>query len=90
VNPEADIAVNLELRSGTGFLAKRRFYFKGDAFAMIGTEDRFQAASTKATQLAVAEMVHAIGDLLERYPQLGKPGGAALATNANEEGRVAR
>jgi len=69
--PEADIAVTLHVTTPSGLLADRRFYFKGGEPRWIGFDDTFQDAAEAATKKAVAGMVAAIVELLDRYPGLG-------------------
>jgi hypothetical protein len=71
VTPEADIAVTLRMSTPSGLAAERVFYFKGREPTMFGTDDTFDDAAKNATREAVAGMVAAIVELLDRYPQLG-------------------
>jgi hypothetical protein len=68
---EADIAVTLRMSTPSGLAAERVFYFKGREPTMFGTDDTFDDAAKNATREAVAGMVAAIVQLLDRYPQLG-------------------
>ena len=69
--PETDIGVTLHVTSPTGLAADRSFYFKGGQDTFLGTDDTFQDSASDATRKAVAGMVGAITELLDRYPQLG-------------------
>ncbi len=69
--PEADIAVTLHVTSPTGLVADREFYFKAGEDTFFGTDDTFQDSVDAATKKAVAAMIGAITELLDRYPQLG-------------------
>jgi hypothetical protein len=81
VTPEADIAVTLHMSTPSGLSAERVFYFKGREPAMFGTDDTFDDAAKNATREAVAGMVAAIVELLDRYPQLGTTAPVAVSMN---------
>jgi hypothetical protein len=81
---EADLFVQLRATTETGLVAERRFLVKGwKGGVLIGTDQPFHTATHRATQQILKEMVRAILDLMNRYPQLGsaepRPAFAALA-----------
>jgi hypothetical protein len=72
---EADLFVSLRATTETGLVAERRFMVKGwKGGVLIGTDQPFHTATHRATQQILQEMVRAILDLMNRYPQLGSTG----------------
>lgn len=69
--PEADIHVRLVASSQSGLLAERDFYVKGIETSFVGFEYNFQAASDKAVNTLIKNLVAAVVDLMDRYPDLG-------------------
>jgi hypothetical protein len=74
VTSEADIGVKLIATSASGLRAERVFYVKGTDTTLMATEANFQTASEDATIQVVRLMVEHLSKLMDRYPQLGKPG----------------
>ena len=69
--PEADIHVRLVASSQSGLLAEREFYVKGMETSMVGAESNFQKASDAAVRQIIRNMVSAVLNLMNRYPDLG-------------------
>ena len=69
---EADLFVRLNVRSDTGLLGERGFFVKGwrggQAMSLTGS---YNTALDRATQQTLEEMVRAVVELMDRYPQLG-------------------
>jgi len=69
---EADLSVKLRVTTQTGLEAERTFFVKGwKGGAQASTSQIFQIALHRATETIVIEMVNAILELMDRYPQLG-------------------
>jgi hypothetical protein len=69
---EADLSVKLRVTTETGLEAERTFFVKGwKGGVLLGTAQPFHTALHRATQQILAEMVRAIIELMDRYPQLG-------------------
>jgi hypothetical protein len=68
---EADLQVRLVVTSGSGLRATRTFFAKGEWRGFAGITGPFQVALDKASQELLGEMVAAILELVNRYPQLG-------------------
>ena len=72
---ETDLFVKLYVTTETGLVAERRFLVKGwKGGVMVGTDQPFHTATHRATQEILNEMVRAILQLMDRYPQLGSHG----------------
>ena len=69
--PEADIHIRLVASSPSGLLAERDFYVKGEETSLVGAESNFQSASDGATRQILGDMVRAVIELMDRYPELG-------------------
>jgi hypothetical protein len=70
---EADLAVRLRASTGTGLQAERTFFVKGwKGGQMLLTPQPYHTALQRATQEMLAEMVRAVLELMDRYPQLGR------------------
>jgi hypothetical protein len=70
---EADLSVRLRATSETGLEAERMFFVKGwKGGVMASTLQPYHTALHRATQDLLAEMVTAILELMDRYPQLGR------------------
>jgi hypothetical protein len=69
---EADLFVRLHVKSDSGLVGERGFFVKGwrggQALSLTGS---FNTALDRATQQALEEMVRAVIELMDRYPQLG-------------------
>ncbi|MES1944801.1 hypothetical protein PC39_11817 [Salinisphaera sp. PC39] len=74
VSIEADIQVRLEVRTGEGFRAERTFYVKGDTRSAAATRGTFDTAFESAADQISTNMVMAIDELVDRYPELGQHG----------------
>jgi hypothetical protein len=68
---EADIQVRLEATSQSGLRASRTFFAKGVWRGFAGVTTPFQDSLKKASDQILEEMVGAILELMNRYPQLG-------------------
>lgn len=68
-SPEADIHVKLIARTQAGLVAERNFYVKGIETSMVGVESNVQKASDTAVRGIVKDMVAAIIELNQKYPQ---------------------
>lgn len=69
---EADFSVKLRATSENGLEAERTFFVKGwKGGQLLSTMQPYHTALYRATQDIVAQMVHAIIELMDRYPQLG-------------------
>lgn len=72
---EADLSVKLRASSETGLVAERTFFVKGwKGGTMVSTTQPYLTALHRATQELTAELVNAILELMEQYPQLGDRG----------------
>ena len=69
---EADLSVTLEASSQTGLAAKRTFFVKGwKGGTLASTRQPYHTALHRATQAMLEEMVRAVIELMDAYPQLG-------------------
>jgi len=69
---EADLSVKLRVTTETGLEAERTFFVKGwKGGQLASTMQPYHTALHRATQAILEEMVRAILELLDRYPQLG-------------------
>ena len=69
---ETDLSVRLVATSETGLRAERTFFVKGVKKGVaVGTPDSFHESLNLAARSCAAEMVQALIELLDRYPQLG-------------------
>jgi hypothetical protein len=74
---EADLSVKLRATSGTGLEAERTFFVKGwKGGVLASTAQPYHTALHRATQTFLEEMVRAILQLMNDYPQLGWREGA--------------
>jgi hypothetical protein len=71
VSCEADFQVRLDVTSKSGLRASRTFFVKGVWKGFSGVTGPFQVALKNATDGMLEEMVTALVELLDRYPQLG-------------------
>jgi hypothetical protein len=70
---EADLSVKLRAGSDTGLHAERTFFVKGwKGGAMLSTAQPYHTALHRATQEMLQQMVRAVFELFERYPELGR------------------
>jgi hypothetical protein len=74
---EADLQVRLVATSASGLRASRTFFAKGVWKGFAGVTTPFQDSLKKATDEVLGEMVSAIIELADRYPQLGTCTGGA-------------
>jgi hypothetical protein len=70
---EADFSVHLVVTTGSGLHAERTFFVKGTQTDLASTEAVFQGAADHATRHVAFEMSTKLGELLDRYPDLGAP-----------------
>ena len=69
---EADLSVKLRVTTETGLEAERTFFVKGwKGGQLASTMQPYHTALHRATQAILEEMVRAILELMDRYPQLG-------------------
>ena len=72
---EADLSLKLSATTETGLEAERTFFVKGwKGGQLASTMQPYHTALHRATQAIVEEVVRAILELLDRYPQLGLRG----------------
>jgi hypothetical protein len=71
VSCEADLQVRLVASSETGLHAERTFMAKGVWQGFAGIDGPFQDSFKKASDAVLSDVVEAILDLMNRYPQLG-------------------
>lgn len=75
---EADLSVKLRATTISGLEAERTFFIKGwKGGQLASTMQPYHTALDRATQATLAEMVRAILELMDRYPQLGGPIGTS-------------
>jgi hypothetical protein len=72
VSCEADIQVRLVATSETGLHAERTFFTKGRWEGFAGITGPFQTSLKRASEGLLDEMVRAILEIMDRYPQLGR------------------
>ncbi|HEY8155979.1 MAG TPA: hypothetical protein VII72_17755 [Myxococcota bacterium] len=83
---EADLSVKLRVATQTGLEAERTFFVKGwQGGAQMSSSGNFQRGLQRATHAIVFEMVNAILELMDRYPQLGLRSAPGLALARIEE-----
>jgi hypothetical protein len=76
---EADLSVKLRATSETGLAAERTFFVKGwKGGQLASTSQPYHTALHRATQALLEEMVRAIVELMNEFPQLGSAEGAEL------------
>ena len=69
---EADLAVSLRVSTATGLSAERSFSVKGwKGGSMVSTAQPYHTALHRGTQALLEEMVRAIIELADAYPELG-------------------
>ena len=69
---EADLSVRLRATTESGLAAERTFFVKGWRDGqLVSTQQPYQTALERATPALLEEMVAAIVELMDRYPQLG-------------------
>ncbi len=70
---EADLSVKLRVTTQTGLEAERTFFVKGwKGGQLASTMQPYHTALHRATQQLLEEMVRAILELMDHYPQLGQ------------------
>lgn len=75
---EADLSVKLHATTISGLEAERTFFIKGwKGGQLASTMQPYHTSLDRATQATLAEMVRAILELMDRYPQLGAPIGTS-------------
>jgi len=80
---ETDLETTLTLSSEDGLRAERTFFVKGvQKGVLLSTLDPYHSSLTRAGQASLKEMVTAIIELMDRYPQLGSAGRDAICTDA--------
>jgi hypothetical protein len=87
---EADLSVTLRAKTATGLEAERTFFVKGwKGGVIVVTTQPYLTALHRATQALLDEMVAAVLELMDRYPQLGSrdPRTNILALQIEETGR---
>ena len=69
---ETDLETTLTVSSDNGLRAERTFFVKGvQKGVMFSTLGPYHSSLTQASQASLREMVSAIIELMDRYPQLG-------------------
>ncbi|HTO05905.1 MAG TPA: hypothetical protein VMR86_02525 [Myxococcota bacterium] len=82
---EADLFVRLRVSSDTGLEADRGFFVKGWRGGQIASvTGPYNIALDRATQQTLEEMVRAIVELMDKYPQLGDAGGSSFDLTNSE------
>jgi hypothetical protein len=77
---EADLSVRLRATSETGLEAERTFFAKAwRGGQVLSTMQPFHTAMHRAAQDLLAQLVRAILELMDRYPQLGSGNAPARA-----------
>jgi hypothetical protein len=74
---EGDVSARLVVSTANGLVAERGFYVKGTETGFASTEAAFQASANAATHRIAREMVVALTQLLDQYPDLGAPSASA-------------
>jgi len=69
---EADLFLRLRVSSETGLEADRGFFVKGWRGTAWSSTSPYEIALDRATQQALEEMVRAVVELMDKYPQLGQ------------------
>ena len=70
---EADVSIRLDVTTETGLVATRTFFVKGwKGGQQIIQNAAYHQALDRASQALLDEMVRAILELADRYPQLGR------------------
>jgi hypothetical protein len=85
---EADVSVRLRASSQTGLDAERTFFVKGwRGGQMFSVTKAFNDSIDRATKVMLEEMVNAVIELMNQYPQLGswKNGTLVLALQIEED-----
>ena len=68
---ESDFNVKLIATSKTGLQAERTFFAKGEKTSIIWPQGIFNDSVAHGSRDLVSKMVHAILELMKRYPELG-------------------
>jgi hypothetical protein len=86
---ETDLSVKLVATSRTGLRAERTFFVKGEMESIIWPQGIFNDSAARGIRELLAQMVNAILDLVNRYPQLGSGRGGpfSLVSRPVETGR---
>jgi hypothetical protein len=71
VSCEADLQARLMVTSDTGLRAERTFFAKGVWKGFAGITGPFQVSLQRGTEDILGQMVEAIIEIMNRYPQLG-------------------
>jgi hypothetical protein len=83
---EADFSVRLVVTTASGLHAERTFFVKGTQTDLASTEAVFQGAANDATSHVAFEMATKLGELLDRYPNLGAPQATSAVAVTNVGG----
>jgi hypothetical protein len=83
VSCEADVSVRLVATSETGLHAERVFYTKGLWKGFAGITGPFQTSLQRGSEGILDDMVRAILEIMDRYPQLGRTRPATRASCAS-------
>lgn len=87
-SPEADIELRLVATTPSGLNAERRFYTKGRQTALSGLESNFRAAADTAVGDMLVQAVAAVAELVQQYPEIGRPPRVATSMGAGSEPAV--
>ena len=80
---EADLSVRLEASSRSGLSAERTFFVKGWKGGMlVSTPQPYHTSLHRATQAMLDEIVRAIIELMDAYPELGAAGSVLRVVGA--------
>ena len=71
VSCEADLQVRLVVTSETGLRAERTFFAKGEWHGFAGITGPFQTSLKRGTEDILGQMIDAIIEIMDKYPQLG-------------------
>ena len=84
---EADLSVRLHATSDTGLDAERTFFVKGwKGGVQLSTSGPYQDALSRATKQMLTELVAAVMELVEKYPQLGRNGDGSFTVAVSMQG----
>jgi hypothetical protein len=86
---DSDFNVKLVATSRTGLHAERTFFSKGERTSFIWPQSIFDDSVSRGTRDLLSKMVHAILELMKRYPELGfdRSDGATIVGWRPEAGR---
>ena len=83
---ETDLQVSLIATSQTGLQAEREFFSKAMVTVMVSKASNYALSLDDATQKLVKDMVFAVLELMDRYPQLGRRPNVLLRVSHHPRG----